>query len=81
MRNEMAHQLTAIVVHENGTGKTKCITSVKIMLGDVLVATSTKPLGGFYGQEDALKEFRRNRGRFTLEEFGYSAAKGLKLCA
>ncbi len=49
---------------KKGTGRCPWVTGVTIEVAGVQVATAT--LGGRYSQEQALAEFRRNRGRFKL---------------
>lgn len=56
--------LTVVVTYVAGTGKCRTATRISVRVGGVEVAHKT--LGLRYSQEDARKEWQRNRRTFTF---------------
>ena len=77
-------ELSAVVSYraadKGGNSKTaqRVVTDASIMLGSFVVATHT--LGGKLSQQEVMREFAKNDGRFKKQD-GYPAAQALRLVA
>ncbi len=70
--------LDATVQHTKQSGKIRDLTDARIMFGGVVIAK--KMLAGKYEKEEAIADFRKNSGKWTLIETNFlKMARDLKL--
>ena len=65
-----------IILGESKSAKCRKISNIGIYAGTCLIASTTS--GGEYTEEAALKEFKKNKAKFTKTEL-YAVAESLKL--